>query len=102
MPLYHVVLFKLKPSVTAEQSAELTKKAYAMVTKIPGLSKISVGPPLPATVHRSKEFNLGIVAILEKPEDLAGYATHPAHMEVQDYRQDLCEDTLVYDLVFDS
>lgn len=48
---------------------------------VPGLSKIDFAPPLPSTAHRGKGFDLGLVAILEKPEDVAVYAAHPAHVK---------------------
>lgn len=37
--------------------------------------------PLPISVPRAKGFDMGIVAVLEKPEDVASYAVHPAHLE---------------------
>lgn len=30
---------------------------------------------------RAKGFNMGLVAVLEKAEDVATYAVHPAHLE---------------------
>ncbi|OTA54619.1 hypothetical protein K449DRAFT_469302 [Hypoxylon sp. EC38] len=100
MAIYHIVLFRLKPGVNQKLVDEFTKRATAMVTQIPGLSKINIGPPLAATAHRSKGFDMALVAILEKPEDLAGYATHPAHLHAQELREQLCDDTLAYDLEF--
>lgn len=66
---------------------------------------------------------MGLVAVLETPEHVATYATHPAHLEyvpwvpvdsghclqdqwltgfnrVHKMREELCEDTLAYDLEF--
>lgn len=37
--------------------------------------------PLPISMPRAKGFDMGLVAILEKPDDVATYATHPAHLE---------------------
>lgn len=47
----------------------------------PGLVKISLNPPLAATAHRSKGFDMGLVAVLERAADVEPYASHPAHME---------------------
>ena len=33
------------------------------------------------TAARAKGFDMGLVAIMEKPEDLQGYATHPDHLQ---------------------
>ncbi|KAI0835424.1 hypothetical protein F5Y06DRAFT_276243 [Hypoxylon sp. FL0890] len=102
MAIYHIVLFRLKPAVNQELLDEFTKRATAMTSQVPGLLKVNIGPPVAATAHRSKGFDMALVAILEKPEDLTGYATHPAHLHAQDLREQICDDTLVYDLEFPS
>lgn len=33
------------------------------------------------TAHRAQGFDMGLLAILEKKEDLPVYAEHPAHLE---------------------
>ncbi|KAL2221010.1 hypothetical protein M432DRAFT_604776 [Thermoascus aurantiacus ATCC 26904] len=102
MPVYHIVLFRLKPGVTQEQLANWARTAKAMVGKIPGLISLHTNAPLPISVPRAKGFNMGLVAVLELPEHVAGYAAHPAHLEVHKMREELCEDTLAYDLEFEG
>lgn len=46
-----------------------------------GLISLHTNPPLPISVPRAKGFNMGLVAVLELPEHVAGYAAHPAHLE---------------------
>ena len=75
------VLFKLKPEVTTAQVEEWNAAARGMVGKIPGLVKFDVGGPLPSTAHRGQGYNMGLVAILEKPEDVKVYAEHPEHLK---------------------
>ncbi|KAL1955548.1 hypothetical protein VTO42DRAFT_8427 [Malbranchea cinnamomea] len=100
MPVYHIVLFRFKQGVTQAQVDHFTLLAKGMVGKIPGLLELKTGPPLDITAHRAKGFNMGIVAILEKPADVKVYAEHPAHLELHNYRESLCEDTLAYDMEF--
>ncbi|KAL4873732.1 hypothetical protein BDV12DRAFT_159502 [Aspergillus spectabilis] len=100
MPVYHIVLFRLKQGVTPTQLQHWSSVAQSMVGKIPGLISLKAGQPLPISIPRAKGFDMGLVAVLEKPEDLAGYAVHPAHLEVHKLREELCEDTLAYDLEF--
>ncbi|KAL2430567.1 hypothetical protein ABEF95_011148 [Exophiala dermatitidis] len=100
MPIYHIVLFKLKPGVTPAQLSEWTTQAKAMVGQIPGLIKLEANSPLASTAHRSQGYNMGLVAILEKAEDVKVYAEHPAHLAVHKYREELCTDTLAYDLEY--
>jgi hypothetical protein len=83
MPIYHIVLFRLKPHITATspEVAKFTSIAKAMVGKIPGLSKLDVGPPEPSTAARGQGFNMGLVAILDRRETIKVYAEHDAHLE---------------------
>ncbi|KXT00536.1 hypothetical protein AC579_8831 [Pseudocercospora musae] len=107
MVVYHVVLFKLNPGTSDEKIAELKAAGEAMVGKVPGSSspalvkgllKFDFGPPLASTAHRAQGFNLGLIAVLEKPEDVRVYAEHPAHLKVHAIRESICGDTLAYDL----
>ena len=79
---------------------------------------MDVAPPLPSTKSRGKGFDLALVAILEKPEDVKVYAEHPVHQKyalsrnglrlndrlrfirVHKFREEMADDTLAYDLVF--
>ncbi|KAF9882831.1 hypothetical protein FE257_005104 [Aspergillus nanangensis] len=101
MPVYHVVLFRLKQGVTPTQVADWGKLAQGMVGKIPGLISLKANTPLPICVPRAKGFNMGLVAVLETPEHVEGYAVHPAHQEVHKLREELCEETLAYDMEFE-
>ncbi|KAJ5950393.1 Dimeric alpha-beta barrel [Penicillium vulpinum] len=100
MPVYHIVLFRLKPGVTPEQIATWKEKSHGMVGKIPGLLSLKSGTPLPISIPRAQGFDMGLVAVLETAEHVASYAVHPAHLEVHKMREELCDDTLAYDLEF--
>ncbi|KAJ5904092.1 Dimeric alpha-beta barrel [Penicillium tannophilum] len=100
MPVYHIVLFRLKEGITPAQVETWAQVAKGMVGKIPGLVSLEANTPLPISLPRSKGFDMGIVAVLDKKETIAEYAVHPAHMEVHRMREELCEDTLAYDLEF--
>ncbi|CAF9924263.1 MAG: hypothetical protein HETSPECPRED_005547 [Heterodermia speciosa] len=81
MPVYHVLLFKLKPGVSQEQIDGFCEAGRQMVGKVPGLRDFQVGPALAVTAHRAKGYDMGVVAILENVEDMPGYGLHPAHRE---------------------
>ena len=53
-----------------------------------GLVKIDVGPPLESTAARAKGFDFGLVALLEKADDVKVYAEHPVHQKYVDCRAD--------------
>ncbi|KAK5468646.1 hypothetical protein LTR20_002992 [Exophiala xenobiotica] len=71
-----------------------------MVGKIPGLLSLESNIPHHSTAHRGQGFNMGLVAVLEKADDIKVDAEHPAHIEVQDIRAAICDDTLAYDLEY--
>ncbi|PGH17182.1 hypothetical protein AJ79_01320 [Helicocarpus griseus UAMH5409] len=100
MPVFHIVLFKLKPGVTPAQIDEFKKACQAMVGQVPGLREMHNNPPLTMTASRAKGFNMGLMAILEKPDDVPVYAAHPSHQAVQKLREEMCEDTLAYDMEY--
>ncbi|CAI6100881.1 hypothetical protein V2G26_010451 [Clonostachys chloroleuca] len=99
MPIYHIVLFKLKPGVTEAQIAEMRAAGEAMVGVVPGLKSFEMGPPLASTAHRSQGFDMGLFTILETEEQVLAYAGHPAHQKVHKIREAICDDTLAYDMV---
>jgi hypothetical protein len=81
MAVYHIVLFKLKPGVDPAQLQSWIETAQKMVGQIPGLQRIDLNPPLPISATRAQGFDMGLVAVLDKPETVSVYAEHPAHQE---------------------
>ena len=75
------MLFKLKPGVTPEKLEEWKATAKGMVGKIPGLIRLDLNPPHAISASRAQGFDMGLVAILDKPETISVYAQHPAHLE---------------------
>lgn len=75
-----------------------------------------VGSGLAVTAHRAKGYDMGLVATLEKVEDVTSYGLHPAHQEFEHplssfitpsdnrrthrMREELCDDTLAFDFEF--
>ncbi|KAI1264347.1 hypothetical protein F5Y18DRAFT_427969 [Xylariaceae sp. FL1019] len=100
MAVYHIVLFKLKPGVKQEQVDNWCAKGGEMVGQIPGLVKFSAGAPLPITAARAQGYDLGVTAILEKPDDIMVFATHPAHNELSKLREGMTDEVLCFDLEF--
>ncbi|RFU73438.1 stress responsive a b barrel domain [Trichoderma arundinaceum] len=100
MPVYHIVLFKLKPNINKAQLSEWSELGAAMVGKIPGLLKWDANPPLPVTAYRAQGYDMGLIAVLEKPEDVVNYGKHPAHQRVHEMREAFCSQTLAYDFEF--
>ncbi|KAI5198084.1 hypothetical protein AUEXF2481DRAFT_44698 [Aureobasidium subglaciale EXF-2481] len=81
MPVYHIVLFKLKPDVSQDNVVELEETAASLHGKIPGLIKIDVEAPHPPTAHRGQGYYMGLVARLDGPDRIASYAEHMEHQK---------------------
>jgi hypothetical protein len=52
-----------------------------MVGKVPGLQRLDINHPDPSTAHRTQGYDMGLVAVLDKPETIKTYAEHPEHLK---------------------
>ncbi len=82
--VHHIVMWKFKPEVPeAEKGARkeaMEQNLKALVGKVPGLRTVRfVKSPLSSSTH-----DMALVTTLEKPEDVAVYASHPEHVKVAD------------------
>lgn len=80
----HIILWKLKDELTAQQKqevkAEIKRGLEGLAGKIPGLVSIKVNTEgLP-----SSNVDLMLDSSFESPEALKGYSVHPAHVAVAD------------------
>lgn len=82
--VYHIVMWKFRPEVADEEKAmrkqAMKENLTSLVGKVPGLLSLEfVESPLPSSTH-----DIALVSTLEKAEDIAVYAKHPAHVAVAD------------------
>ena len=82
--VYHIVMWKFRPEVADEEKAmrkqAMKENLTSLVGKVPGLLSLEfVESPIPSSTH-----DIALVSTLEKAEDIAVYAKHPAHVEVED------------------
>ena len=82
--VYHIVMWKFRPEVADEEKAmrkqAMKENLTSLVGKVPGrLSLEFVESPIPSSTH-----DIALVSTLEKAEDIAVYAKHPAHVAVAD------------------
>ena len=82
--VHHIVMWKFKPEIGEERKPELKKAMKdhlaALVGQVPGLLTVDVvEEPLSSSTH-----DVALVTTLEKAEDIAVYAEHPAHVAVAD------------------
>ncbi|HJA68095.1 stress responsive protein [Lachnoclostridium sp. An169] len=82
--VHHIVMWKFKPEIPEEKKPELKaamkENLASLVGRVPGLLSLEfVENPLPSSTH-----DVALVSTLEKAEDIAVYANHPAHVAVAD------------------
>ncbi len=82
--VHHIVMWKFRPEIEEERKPELKKamkeNLSSLVGKVPGLLTVEfVEQPLPSSTH-----DMALVTTLEKADDIAVYAKHPAHVAVAD------------------
>lgn len=82
--VHHIVMWKFKPEIPEEKKPELKaamkENLVSLVGRVPGLLSLEfVENPLPSSTH-----DVALVSTLEKAEDIAVYANHPAHVAVAD------------------
>lgn len=82
--VHHIVMWNFKEDIAKEDKPELMKKMEtalcALVGQVPGLLTVQfVSNPISSSTHE-----IALVTTLEKAEDIAVYATHPAHVAAAD------------------
>ncbi|MCC8067633.1 MAG: Dabb family protein [Clostridiales bacterium] len=80
--VYHIVMWKFKEEIPEEKKPELkaamAENLKSLVGKVPGLLTVEFVPePISSSTH-----DMALVTTLEKAEDIAVYAKHPAHVAV--------------------
>ncbi|WP_230399985.1 Dabb family protein [Novisyntrophococcus fermenticellae] len=82
--VHHIVMWNFKPEITEDRKAKLKvnmeKNLKALTDVVPGLLTVDfITAPIPSSTH-----DIALITTLEKKEDIAVYANHPAHVKVAD------------------
>lgn len=82
--VHHIVMWNFKEEVAEEKKPEIIKNMEealnGLVGQVPGLLTVRlVKQPLSSSTH-----DIALVTTMEKAEDVAVYAKHPAHVAVAD------------------
>lgn len=82
--VHHIVMWNFKPEISESEKETIKKEMevnlQGLVGKVPGLLSVEfVDSPISSSTH-----DIALVTTLEKAEDIAIYAKHPAHVHVAD------------------
>ncbi|MBI4396420.1 MAG: Dabb family protein [Elusimicrobia bacterium] len=91
----HIVLFKIKPNTTDEQSSRMLRRLLELREKAPGILEVSAGANFS---ERSRGFTHGFVVRFKDRAALDAYLPHPEHQAVvQECVRPIAEEVLVVD-----
>lgn len=96
----HIVLFKLKESLTAEAKSEVAnnfKNAIeALPTSIPFIRKVFVG----VNINATEAWDICLESEFDSLDDVKAYAVHPAHVAAAGILKDAKADRACCDYAF--
>ncbi|KAI9019723.1 hypothetical protein DFJ74DRAFT_674169 [Hyaloraphidium curvatum] len=82
MTVIHTVFLRVKPDSTPEAVAAFQAGLKGMVGKVPGITRLEVGPTF--TTSQAAGFTHMIVIEFASKEDLEAFRPHPDHVHVRD------------------
>ncbi len=92
--LTHIVCWKYKPEITAEQRAEHRAKLNNLTEVIPDILSFSLGADI---LHLERSFDTGLVATYPDLAALNFYTAHPQHQEVAALGKQIAEKVVSVD-----
>jgi len=92
--IVHIVMFDFKEENKATNLAKIEAMLHALVEKIDPLISMEVGIDFNGS---ERAMDLSLISTFETKEDLATYATHPAHLEVVAFIKEVTKASKVVD-----
>jgi len=94
--LRHVVAFRFRPEVTAEQMRRVAEDFRALKGKVPQIIDFEGGPDLDPARRAGKFTHVFIVTVASE-KDLAAYGAHPDHRAFSRSADPLLAEVMVVD-----
>ena len=94
--LRHVVAFKFKPDVSAQQMQQATKDFLALKGKVPQIIAIEGGPDV-AYQKKTGKFTHCFIVTVKDERQLAAYGIHPDHKAFSKSVDPLLAEVMVVD-----
>ena len=94
--LTHIVCWKYKDEVTADQRAHHIERLWALPDIIPNIVSFNVGRDI---LHLDRSFDTGLVAVYPDRAALDVYTDHPAHQEVAELGRQIAEKVVSVDFL---
>jgi hypothetical protein len=98
MMIVHIVMFEFKDENKALNLAKVKSKLEKLETKIECLRSMEVGVNF---TESPRAMDMSLYSTFETKEDLATYATHPAHLEVVEFIKEVTVASKVVDYILE-
>ena len=103
----HVVLFRPRPTLTAEERTALIEALKAAVTGIPSIKRTSIGRRILLNrpgyeTQMAEHFEYSAILEFDSEADLRDYLDHPAHTSLGRLLFTTADAVLAYDFVSTS
>jgi len=92
----HIVMFAFKEENKVANIAKTKEMLEALVEKIDELKSMEVGVNF---TDSERAMDLSLYSTFDSKEDLASYATHPAHLEVVSFIKEVTTASKVVDYI---
>jgi len=96
--IVHIVMFEFKDENKALNLAKVKSKLEKLETKIECLRSMEVGVNF---TESPRAMDMSLYSTFETKEDLATYATHPAHLEVVEFIKEVTVASKVVDYILE-
>ncbi|AOM79623.1 Dabb family protein [Pedobacter steynii] len=97
MSLLHILLFKVKPEISAAQADEFKTMFVELKDKIPGIERVHWAANISPSPF-AKGWTEGCSMIFTSEAHRDAFLMHPEHVKLSAYRQAFADDLLIYDL----
>ncbi|KAL0959268.1 hypothetical protein HGRIS_014538 [Hohenbuehelia grisea] len=93
MAIIHFAFSRLRPGVSAADKEKIIAEAQAIVAvmSVPGMKRISVGPPLDAA--RTQGYDFALTADFENIDGFNAYLPNPDHLRLMKLMKNYTDDT---------
>lgn len=90
----HLVLFKLKPTTSAQERGQLIARWKALAEQIEGIVRLQMYEDI---LHTEDSFDLGMFVTLADEASLRRYGENPQRQAVSALTRTLCERVVLFD-----
>lgn len=90
----HVIMFKLKPSVSAAQRDQWLEKGRQLPNQIKVIRAFSIGTDV---LHQPRSYDVAIIADFDNIDDYHTYEAHPAHKDFHQGSNNLSQQIISVD-----